>query len=84
EYSVMGEKSGTHFAHRWFLGSDKTGNHEQVQSIVDHFLKNNNDDYSVQRSALLNDVSVEFLPSHLFYDWLASKGKMNGQAKSRG
>lgn len=81
EYSVMGEKSATHFAHRWYLGSDRTDQLDQVRQTIDQYLKETNDDYAVQRTALLNKISVEFIPGHWFYEWLASRGKMNGQSK---
>lgn len=81
EYTVLGEKSGSHFAHRWFLACDQRENQEKIKTIIDQYLKEKNDDYAIQRTSLLNKISVDIIPVDWFYDWLAHRGKLNGQAK---
>ncbi|MDZ4709387.1 MAG: GH3 auxin-responsive promoter family protein [Saprospiraceae bacterium] len=81
EFCVIGEKSGTHFGHRWYLGMDTHGDPYVLAQIIDHFLKKVNDDYAIQRQALLHQNAVDILPVNTFYLWLQERGKMNGQAK---
>lgn len=81
EFCVLGEKSGSHFEHRWYLGMDTKGDSLVSANQIDHFLKKVNDDYAVQRQSLLKPPTVEILPAHTFYHWLHHRGKMNGQAK---
>lgn len=81
EFCVLGEKSGSHFEHRWYLGMDTKGDSLVSANQIDHFLKKVNDDYAVQRQSLLKPPTVEILPVHTFYHWLHHRGKMNGQAK---
>jgi hypothetical protein len=40
-----------------------------------------NDDYAVERSAALRDVTVDVLSTSVFYAWMESKGKVGGQNK---
>ncbi len=81
EYTVTGENSGTHFAHRWYIGSDSCVNPDGVRQAIDQYLKINNDDYAIQRVALLQNIEVVVIPTAWFFEWLDSRGKLNGQAK---
>ena len=81
EYTVSGEKHESHFAHKWYLATNKPVDKKKICTAIDEYLKTNNDDYSVQRTALLNNISVELVQKGSFYGWLHSRGKMNGQAK---
>ncbi len=81
EFCVIGEKSGTHFEHRWYLGMDTKTDPQILAQSIDRFLKTVNDDYSIQRESLLQRPTVDILPVNAFYRWLDQRGKMNGQAK---
>ena len=81
EFSVAGIPHGTLFAHHWFIGTDQKADVVLLRERLDHFLKELNDDYAVERSAALKDVHVDVLPVKTFYAWLESKGKSGGQNK---
>lgn len=81
EFTVSGVPHGSLFAHHWFIGTDDPVDRNVVKNELDRELKVLNDDYSVERSAALNEVFVDVLPSHVFYDWLRANGKEGGQNK---
>jgi hypothetical protein len=81
EFTVAGIPHGTLFAHHWFVGTDSKVDPGLLKERLDHFLKELNDDYAVERSAALKDISVDVLPSQTFYAWMESKGKTGGQNK---
>ncbi|MFY0653255.1 MAG: GH3 auxin-responsive promoter family protein [Cyclobacteriaceae bacterium] len=81
EFTVTGEKSGSLFAHRWYVGTDDHVNSELFKRKLDNYLTQLNDDYGVERKAALRDIFIEVLPSHCFYDWLKQQGKQGGQHK---
>ena len=81
EFSVAGIPHGTLFAHHWFIGTDQKADVVLLRERLDHFLKELNDDYAVERSAALKDVHVDVLPVKTFYAWLESKWKSGGQNK---
>lgn len=81
EFTVCGEKSGSLFAHRWFIGTNDSVDPEIFKSKLDQHLCALNDDYGVERKAALKDVFVEILSESYFYDWLKSHGKAGGQTK---
>ena len=81
EFSVVGERCDTLFAHRWYIGTDDQVDVTVLKSILDAHLNELNDDYRVERKAALKEIYVELLPSNVFYDWLKSQGKQGGQHK---
>lgn len=85
EFTVCGVKSGTHFAHRWYLGVDDLaqarGKKAELAVALDEALKRVNDDYRFERSAMLDGLQLELVPAGVFYEWQRKNGKMNGQAK---
>jgi hypothetical protein len=81
EFTVSGIPHGTLFAHHWFVGTDSKVDPKLLKERLDHFLKELNDDYAVERSAALKDIYVDVLPSKTFYQWMESKGKSGGQNK---
>ena len=40
-----------------------------------------NDDYAVERKHALKNVTLEVIPTSVFYDWMRSEGKEGGQSK---
>ena len=81
EFTVCGEPLGTHFAHRWYIGTDDPVNKGRFRKVLDDHLKRLNDDYKVERSAALENIYVEFLPTSIFYSWMRTQGKVGGQHK---
>ncbi len=81
EFCVCSERSGGHFNHRWYIGSDQPVDVRLLKEKIDQRLRLVNDDYATQRAASLIDLKLEVLPVHHFYDWLSHRGKQNGQAK---
>jgi len=81
EFTVAGIPHDTLFAHHWFIGTDDKADKKIVRDKLDEHLKILNDDYAVERSAALKDVSVDVLPVAIFYDWMEFKGKVGGQNK---
>lgn len=81
EFTVTGEKYGTLFAHRWYIGIEDETDPRLFKEKLDARLKEINDDYKVERTAALKEVFVELLPSQMFYKWMKSQGKEGGQHK---
>ena len=81
EFTVAGVPHGTLFAHHWYVGTDSKVDRKLLKERLDHYLKELNDDYAVERSAALKDVTVDVLPVKIFYSWMESKGKAGGQNK---
>ncbi|MBC8112411.1 MAG: GH3 auxin-responsive promoter family protein [Verrucomicrobia bacterium] len=81
EFAVAGVPHGSFFAHQWYIGTDETADSEVLKEKIDSTLKQLNDDYAVERMAALRDVYVKVLPTHVFYDWMKTKGKIGGQHK---
>jgi hypothetical protein len=81
EFTVGAVPHGRFFAHRWYIGSDREVDVEKLREILDLKLKEVNDDYAVERGALLKDIEVITIPNSLFYKWQEEKGKMGGQNK---
>lgn len=82
EYTVVGEKFKTLFAHRWYMGTDRLDLPvDKISKLLDNTLKELNDDYATERKAALRKIYVQILPTELFYDWMKHKGKAGGQNK---
>jgi hypothetical protein len=81
EFTVAGITNEGNFAHRWWIGSDKTLDKNKVEKRLDEILKELNDDYRTERSAALKGFSVEFLSNEIFYNWMHQQGKFGGSHK---
>lgn len=81
EFTVTGEKYGTLFAHRWYVGVEDEADPAVFKAKLDEKLKQLNDDYRVERTAALKEIFVELMPSALFYKWMKKQGKEGGQNK---
>lgn len=81
EFTVAGIPHESLFAHHWYVGTDDDVNVNHLKERLDEVLKTLNDDYAVERSAALKEVFVDVLPTHSFYDWMESKGRVGGQNK---
>lgn len=80
EYTVVGKPHGNFFAHHWYIGSSEQFNKQQFQELLDHYLRELNDDYAVERNSTL-DMIVDILPEQHFIDFLAKRGKVGSQIK---
>ncbi len=80
EYMVTGQKTKS-VTHTWYVSSNQSMDPKKISQYIDAYLKSINDDYAVQRSSLVDSVEVKQIPVNCFYQWLASRGKLNGQAK---
>lgn len=83
EYTVSGEKEGSYFRHRWYLGmaGGVSVSAEKIREILDMHLQELNDDYATERKAALKYMEVELLPLSVFYNWMESIGKLGAQNK---
>lgn len=82
EFAVAGVPFGTQWAHQWYISLENNNVHpDALKEALDKALCELNDDYAVERRYALPELRVEIIPNHLFYEWLAQKGKLNGQAK---
>ena len=81
EFAVVPEKTDHHFAHHWYIGCEESVNPQLVLDVLDQTLARVNDDYKVERSAMLRPPVIHLHPTQLFYDWQRSSGKLNGQSK---
>lgn len=81
EYTVSGKKTEGHFAHHWYIGCDDEVPAEKLAQALDDYLKEVNDDYGAERSAMLRPPQVDIIPNERFYDWQRFTGRMNGQSK---
>ena len=79
EFTVLGVPHKNLFAHHWFIGTDDVVDTKRLEKSLDHFLKELNDDYKVERKHALKKIKVEILPSVLFYEWMKIQGKEGGQ-----
>lgn len=81
EFTVIGEPSGSLFAHRWYIGTDDQVDATSLAQALDAKLKELNDDYKVERNHALKDFTVNLVPPSFFYDWMKIQGKEGGQNK---
>ncbi|MFN4123132.1 MAG: GH3 auxin-responsive promoter family protein [Flavobacteriales bacterium] len=81
EFSVTGRIHEKVFSHQWYIGCDSPLDADQFRDRLDHYLKELNDDYRVERRSALKEMNVKVLPVQYFYDWMRSIGKEGGQNK---
>ena len=82
EFTVTPVESGRFFAHRWYIGTDDPVDALQLASLLDQKLCELNDDYATERKAkALDEIQIRVIPNSWFYEFMATKGKLNGQAK---
>ncbi|MFC0182602.1 GH3 auxin-responsive promoter [Pseudarcicella hirudinis] len=81
EFTVVGKKGDSSFAHNWYVGTDDKVNEKDLLDFIDQTLCEINDDYPVERKHALRELSIKVLPVSKFYDYLAGLGKTGGQNK---
>jgi GH3 auxin-responsive promoter len=81
EFTVAAIETPSGFVHRWYIGCEPLIDATTFAFKLDEKLKEVNDDYTTERSAVLLQPQVEAIPPTIFLDYLKSKGKFGGQAK---
>ncbi|MDX5319601.1 MAG: GH3 auxin-responsive promoter family protein [Bacteroidota bacterium] len=81
EFTVMGIPHEGLFAHHWYIGCDQDLDPSDVKVKLDHYLKELNDDYAVERNHALHEILVDVVPHQVFIDFMKEKGKMGAQNK---
>ena len=81
EFTVLGFPYDGLFAHRWYVSCDTQVDKKELRNIIDQTLSEVNDDYAVERTSALKEVFVEVLPTSVFFDFLAKKGKTGAMNK---
>lgn len=81
EFTLLGERADSLFAHHWYIGTDDSVDENQLKDRIDHYLKELNDDYRVERTSALKEVRISVLASNIFYEWMESQGKVGSQNK---
>jgi hypothetical protein len=81
EFTVTGIPHEGLFAHKWYIGVDKTVESEDFKKLLDKNLCLLNDDYRVERSAALKDIFVEVLPIDYFFEFLQKIGRFGSSNK---
>ncbi len=81
EYCVHGDKSGTLFAHRWYIGLNEKIDMDAFNQRMDEQLKDLNDDYRVERISALKELYFEQIPPEWFIDFMEWRGKIGAQTK---
>jgi hypothetical protein len=81
EFTLTGIRSGSLFAHKWYLGTDGVIDPVKAGTRLDFYLQGLNDDYRVERSEAIREVYAEVLPLQAFYDWMKIRGKEGGAHK---
>ncbi|NQZ75775.1 MAG: GH3 auxin-responsive promoter family protein [Ekhidna sp.] len=81
EFTLLGERSGSLFAHHWYIGTDDMVDEEVLADRLDKHLSELNDDYKVERASALKELRINVLPTSVFYQWLESQGKVGSQNK---
>jgi len=81
EFTVFGHRHLNHFAHTWWIGTEKEVDANMVKEKLDIILISLNDDYKTERSAALSEVFVNTLPNEQFYAWMESQNKLGGSHK---
>lgn len=81
EFTVAAIETASGFVHRWYIGCEPLVDTTTFATLLDEKLKEVNDDYATERSAVLLQPQVEAISPTIFLDYLKSKGKFGGQAK---
>lgn len=82
EYTVKGFSQNNSHGHQWFIACDKTDiSIEEIQTKLDEYLIDCNDDYATERKHALKYLKVNLLPSEEFINWMQEQGKFGSQNK---
>ncbi|MBD0295986.1 MAG: GH3 auxin-responsive promoter family protein [Flavisolibacter sp.] len=81
EYTVIGFPYQNFFAHKWYIACDDPVDECVLRDKIDHYLRELNDDYAVERGSALKEVFLQKMPEELFLRFMEQKGKLGSQHK---
>lgn len=82
EFAVAGVPHGSLWAHQWYISTDHANTDKNaLVAALDRKLCELNDDYAIERQYALPEIKIDIIDHGVFYNWLAKRGKLNGQAK---
>jgi hypothetical protein len=81
EFMVAGAPHDDLFVHHWYLGCDMPLDITKAKEIIDSTLQSINDDYAIERTSALKEITVTVLPSAVFMDYLKYMGKFGAMNK---
>lgn len=81
EFTVAPVQQDSFYAHKWYLGVENDLSPTEATKILDRQLRVVNEDYGIERDAMLRAPIVEVIPLSLFYDWQRQEDKLGGQNK---
>ncbi|MBD0365078.1 MAG: GH3 auxin-responsive promoter family protein [Flavisolibacter sp.] len=81
EYTVIGFPYQNFFAHKWYVACDDPVDECVLRDKIDHYLRELNDDYAVERGSALKEVFLQKMPEELFLRFMEQKGKLGSQHK---
>ncbi|GAB3338987.1 GH3 auxin-responsive promoter family protein [Larkinella ripae] len=81
EFVVAAIRKDGEYINKWFIGSDRTVDNQQLAVLLDQELCETNKNYKVARSKSLKGVEAEVVPVEKFYRWSEEFKKLGGQTK---
>ena len=81
EFVVSAIRKNGEYINKWFIGSNRRINDQEIAALLDSELCNTNKNYKVARSKSLKGVEAEVIPVEKFYRWSEEYKKLGGQAK---
>lgn len=81
EFVVSAIRKNGEYINKWFIGSNRLINDQEMAVLLDNELCDTNKNYKVARSKSLKGVEAEVIPVEKFYRWSEEYKKLGGQAK---
>jgi hypothetical protein len=81
EFVVSAIRKNGEYINKWFIGSDRIIDGQDMAASLDKELRETNKNYNVARSKSLKGVEAEVIPVEKFYRWSEEYKKLGGQTK---
>jgi hypothetical protein len=81
EFVVSAIRKNGEYINKWFIGSDRIVDGEQMAASLDQELGALNKNYKVARTKSLKGLEAEVIPVENFYRWSEDYKKLGGQTK---
>ena len=81
EFVVSAIRKNGGYINKWFIGSDRIIDGQEMAASLDKELRETNKNYNVARSKSLKGVEAEVIPVEKFYRWSEEYKKLGGQTK---
>ncbi len=83
EFTVLSVTTKNEYEHHWYLSIESKNkvSQDMLEHCLDSEIMSLNEDYSTLRKSLIKRVNIHLINKQVFYNWLSSRGKLNGQAK---